>query len=255
MNPTGLAVASAYDAIAPDYQRQLARNPVAVYMRAAVQSHLARIFRPGDCVLDFTAGTGEDACFLARRGLRVIALDASAGMVAELSRNAAAADLPIESRVLPADRLGELGRRDLDGAISTFGGLNTIDDLDQLAVNLATCVKPGGRALLHALNRRCLWESLSRHTLRGRSERPVMVGGISLVHRFYDPFDLWQQHFRTHFSLRTVYGLSVVAAPSWVARLPQTAQVLLRLDLIAGRVLPSAGDFFVVELERRDGRG
>src|SRR5512143_4116043 len=77
-------VAQAYDAIAAEYDGQLARDPIARYMRARLHEHLSHLFRPGDRVLDFTAGTGIDACYLASQGVRVMALDCSSGMIAQL---------------------------------------------------------------------------------------------------------------------------------------------------------------------------
>jgi hypothetical protein len=42
-------------------------------MRQALHAHYARLFSPGDRVLDVACGTGLDAVALARRGVRVAA--------------------------------------------------------------------------------------------------------------------------------------------------------------------------------------
>ncbi|MBI4786843.1 MAG: methyltransferase domain-containing protein [Chloroflexi bacterium] len=245
--------ANAYDALAPDYDAQLAQNPVAVWMRAILWEHFVSVFPPRGRILDLTAGTGADACFLAARGFRVTALDASAGMIVELEKNATRRGLQIDARVLAAEHLSELDVRDFDGVISTFAGLNTIENLPTLARELTTCVRPRGRVIVHALGEFCLWESVAnllRH--RGRRDGTMRVGAASVAHRLYNPYTLWRDTFAPNFELRQVYGLSLIVAPALVKRVPTLAPALFRADLVLGNLFPAAGDFFVLDLERRD---
>ncbi len=243
------SIARAYDLIAPDYEAQLARNPLAVEMRRRLHRHFDRVFRPGDRVLDFTAGTGVDALYLAARGISVTALDASPGMLAELTRRAAQRGLAINVRVLAAEHLSE-ARATFDGAISTFGGLNTIDDLPRLAHDLAGCVKPQGRVILHALNAFCLWQAVTARLGRGGARDGLLhVGETHLRHRLFGPGEL-RKVFAPYFRLRRVYGLSVIAAPALVTRWPRRAHRILQLDAAIGTWLAGAGDFFVTDLER-----
>ena len=243
MIPARQPAAQAYDALASTYDAQLRQDPVAGYMRAQLHAHFTRVFHAGERVLDFTAGTGIDARFLTARGVRVTALDASAGMIAELRRSLPDAD----ARVLPAARLNELAGQDFDGALSTFAGLNLIDDLPRLARDLSGCLKPRGRVILHALNEFCLWQG------RRRTVRPVQLGRFTVTHRFYHPLRLWSTVLARYFEPCEVYALSIVAAPALVRRLPRLAPALFAADRLAGRLWPAAGDFFVLELERRDG--
>ncbi len=249
-------VARAYDAIAREYDAQLAQNPVALYMRARLHEHFARVFHPGDTILDLTAGTGSDACFLAARGIRVVALDASPGMIAELQRAAAQRGLTVETHVQPVEYLAQLELCDLDGAISTFGGLNTVRRMRRLARDLSSCLKPRGRVILHALNDFCFWQllgQLAHGRLQVRRGTELHIGQAVMAHSLYNPFALWRDAFFRYFAPCEVYAQSVVAAPALVKRFPYAAGALFALDRIAGRVFPTAGDFFVMELEKRDG--
>jgi SAM-dependent methyltransferase len=250
------AIAGVYDTLAPEYEDQLARNPVAHYMRVRLHRHFTRVFHPGSRVLDLTAGTGIDASFLASYGVQVIAMDVSPGMTQELERKAERRGLSIETHVLAAEELAKLALSGLDGAISTFGGLNTVHGMPRLAAELANCVKPCGRVILHALNHFCLWQtvrSAAHGRIRCARTADIHLGPAVIPHRFYDPFALWRDVFAGDFALREVYALSVVAAPPLMRRFPRAAPMLLALDRFTGHLFPGAGDFFVLDLEKRRG--
>jgi SAM-dependent methyltransferase len=154
-----------------------------------------------------------------------------------------------------AERLDELDLS-FDGAISTFAGVNLIADMPRLAENLARAIRPGGRAILHGLNQWCFWYAAANR-LRPRGERSersgqLRVGSARIAHRLYDPFALWHAAFEKNFILREAYALSVIAAPALVNRLPRLVPVLFWIDRRVGRVAPAAGDFFVLDLERRE---
>jgi hypothetical protein len=175
--------------------------------------------------------------------------------VAELKQTAARRGVRVDAHVLPAECLDELDVRDLDGAISTFAGLNTMNDLPRLARVLAERLKPHGRVLVHALNAFCFWRwAADRKGARSRREGmwQVSIGGQIVPHRVYNPFALWRTTFADQFDLRRVYALSVIAGLPLIKRYSFAAHPLFALDQVIGRIFPAAGDFFVVELERRD---
>jgi SAM-dependent methyltransferase len=170
-------------------------------------------------------------------------------MIAELQRVAASQALQIEARLLAAECLSELDAQDFDGAISTFAGLNTIEDMPRLTQNLAGRLKPHGCVILHALNTFCFWE-WAVHLDRARRTE-VRIGGQIVPHQLYDPFTLWRDAFAPSFDLRRVYALSIIAGLPLVRRFPFAASSLFALDSIVGRMFPAVGDFFVIELEKR----
>lgn len=250
-----MTVARAYDAIASEYDAHLARDPVAGYMRRQLHEHMRHIFHPGDHVLDLSAGTGADACYLATLGVQVLAIDASPCMIAELERMAARRGVQVDARALPAECLDELDAHNFAGAISTFAGLNTMNDLPRLARNLAVRLEPHGRVLVHALNAFCFWRWVAdRKGARSRREGmwQVSIGEQIVPHRVYSPFTLWHAAFAEQFDLRRAYALSVIAGLPLIKRYPFASRPLFALDRVMGRVFTTAGDFFVVELEKRD---
>src|SRR5438128_1162225 len=83
-------VAAAYDAVAATYDAAVAGD---AWIRRRLWQHYQRVFRPGSHLIDLFCGTGIDATFLAERGMYVVGLDASAGMIAECRRKVAERDL------------------------------------------------------------------------------------------------------------------------------------------------------------------
>jgi ubiquinone/menaquinone biosynthesis C-methylase UbiE len=249
-------LARAHDALAPGYDASLAENPVATWMRQQLWGHYTRVFPRTGRLLDIAAGTGSDAIFLAERGARVVALDVSAGMLSELERRALRRGVAVTTRVAAAEHLDTLPLEpeSFDGALAAFAGLNTIADLPSLSKKLARLLKPRGRVVFHALNAFCLWETL--HLLvRGYRPRPrvgrTCIGGELVRYRFYQPYRLWRGAFAPEFALRQVSAMSVLVPPAWTRRTGRLTPLVLGLDGLVGRVLPAAGDFFVLDLERR----
>jgi ubiquinone/menaquinone biosynthesis C-methylase UbiE len=249
------SVAAAFDAIADDYDAQLSQNPVATYMRSRLHALFRATFPSGSRLLDLAAGTGIDAIFLASIGCKVIAVDASHGMLTVLENKFKMRGLTVETHELAVENLGRLGVTGLDGVISTFGGLNTVGATAGLAEDLCRALKPHGRLILHALSRYCLWHTL-RSAAHGRLsfERPpdIHVGPGMITQCYFSPLELWREEFAKDFVQRHAYAMSVVAAPSLVIRFPRAAPFLFALDTVAGRLFPNVGDFFVLDLEKRD---
>jgi ubiquinone/menaquinone biosynthesis C-methylase UbiE len=115
--------------------------------------------RPTDVVLDVAAGTGILARAAARRAARVVAVDFSPGMIAELSTLAAADGLRnVETGVMDAQALG-LGDASFDAAYCLFGFM-FFPDRARAFRELHRVVKPGARVVV------ATWAPIER--------RPVM---------------------------------------------------------------------------------
>ena len=112
-------------------------------------------------ILELGCGTGEDAILLARRGHRVLAIDASAEMIrrARLKAIAAGCAERIDFRVLNMESLDELRAEPrFDGVFSNFGAVNCVADLARLARQLAALLAPGAPLLLVVMGRHVPWE-------------------------------------------------------------------------------------------------
>jgi len=254
-------MAEAYDRAAADYDRQVLGDD---WMRNVLWERYARLFRPGQVVLDVGCGTGIDALFLAQRGIRVVGIDASVAMVAQARSKLADARLEdlVELRVMDISEIGTLGT-DFDGILSAFASLSTVTDLDKFAADAARLLRPRGTMLLHLLNRSSLWEwlGLARHgrwpaarRVFGARERSFTIGSARVPHYLYRAREVYARIFRPRFRLGRAYGLGILRPPHTLHRLPAGIVTLLdglERPVRAQRPFVNWGRFFVLELEKR----
>ncbi len=263
MNQMNLrGVASAYDAIAEDYDRQIRGDE---WMRRRLWDHYTRTFQAGQRVLDVGCGTGIDAIFLARRGVHVTGIDLAPEMIAHLRAKVARQGLTasVDAFVMDVAHLSALPRSAFDGIISAFAGLNTLPDLAPFAADAARVLRPGGRLILHLLNRFSLWEWLgllarrrwgAARRLSQQTERPFMVGGQPIRHYLFSPSEAYRRFFAPHFRLCRCYSLGVLRPPHTVQRIPSPlVETLGKLEQRLGSHRPFVnwGRFFVLDMVRR----
>jgi len=252
----------AYEAAAPDYDRQVQGDG---WMRNVLWDRYARLFCAGQTVLDIGCGTGIDAVFLAQRGIRVLGIDASPAMIAQSRAKLAVAELEdlVDIRVMDIARIGSLSPAGFDGIICAFAALSTTAELDELAASVARLLVPRGILVVHLLNRWSLWEWLGLvHSSRfgaarrlGRNPmRNFIIGGRTVPHYLYHPGAAYARFFQSRFALRRAYGVGILRPPHTVQRIPSV--IVGALDRLERplRGLPPFRDwgrFFVLELERR----
>ncbi|MBI4249772.1 MAG: class I SAM-dependent methyltransferase [Elusimicrobia bacterium] len=190
--------ASPFDAVARDYDRTFTFTTLGRMLRARVWEHLAEHFKAGERVLDLACGTGEDAVWLAQRGVRVAAADASGTMLDIARAKAARAGIAggIEFRSLRIERLPAYASQQppfsFDGAFSNFGGLNAVEDRTPVFEALFRLLKPGGKLILVVMGPCCPWEIAGnilrleprKAFRRWKKSAPAIIGGRALRVRY-----------------------------------------------------------------------
>lgn len=251
-----------FDAAAATYDATFTATRLGRWLREAVWRELEALFAPGQRVLELGCGTGEDAVWLARRGVRVTATDASAGMLAATRAKSEAAGVsqlvdvrPLDFRAIPlstpSPTVGEgAGGEGLpfDGAFSNFGALNCVADRRPIADLLARQVRPGGRVALVLMGPVCPWEiGYNLATGRpGRALRRFRAGGVGHVVDG-STIDVWYPSPRTlraelapHFRHVRTLGVGALLPPSAfdraVERMPRLFATLALVERrVAGR--------------------
>jgi ubiquinone/menaquinone biosynthesis C-methylase UbiE len=261
-----VAAGRAFDALADTYDQKFTHSLIGRAQRDAVWKSLRLVFTPGDHILELNCGTGEDAFFLSKQGVSVVACDASEQMIhaAQQRLEDRHQDATVAFVHLATEQLGELEVDYLfDGVFSNFSGLNCVADLEATAEMLAHRVRPGGRLLLCLSTRFCILETLHfmfqsrwRQAFRrwaGRTE--ASIGGLAFAVQ-YPTIRQLRKLFSPHFILRSYSGVGVALPPSylekWARDHPRAFQVLCNVEpiLSAVPILRVTGDHVLLYLER-----
>jgi SAM-dependent methyltransferase len=256
----------AFDSLAANYDEIFTESHIGRAQRDAVWRVLEKTFHPGDRILELNCGTGEDAFFLGRRGVSVLACDASAEMVAVCERRllAESPGIAIEFRQLPTEQIAHLGPAlKFDGVFSNFSGLNCVADLQATAATLSTSVRPGASLLLCLSTRYCLAE-IVHFLCRGNPKKAfrrckgysaARFGGVEIGVHYLTVRQL-RAVFSPHFRLVSYWGVGVAVPPSyreaWVRNHPIAFKLLRRLEpaMASIPILRATGDHILLHFER-----
>lgn len=237
--------AQAFDELAETYDLEFTSR--ARPLRQFIWSRMEGVFQRGDLVLDIGCGTGEDAGFLARRGIRVVATDISPAMIGRAAVKLEPYQDRVSLAVLEAARLEEhfQGLMSssaafspsppvlLSGIISNFGVLNCLPALAWLRRLSDRYLKRGGYLFLCAINRFYFREVLRGVFRRLRpSGTPVKCGSRRVPLYYHSPAALrWPGY-----ELLDLYGLSV----------------FLRADIHRRWPFNRCGDHYLAVLRKRN---
>lgn len=262
---------SAFDAFAPEYDVRFTGTALGRLLRFRVWRTVAACCQPGERVLELTCGTGEDAVWLAQKGLWVTATDGSPQMLETAGRKAQAAGMG--ERV--SFSLLDIGSKEdgnwrltpqppdarFDGVLSNFGGLNVIGDWRPLAGRLAELVRPGGWVVLVPMGPFCPWEiawyalHADLHTAFRRLRGPASarIGPLS-VPIYYPSASRLCDDFAPWFQLEGVRSLGLWLPPSYlghlVERFPRLFAWLDRVETGLAGLTSGWGDHYIVVLRR-----
>lgn len=260
------AAGAAFDRMAYQYDALFTFSIVGRAQREVVWKRAAAVFPRGSRILEINCGTGEDAIFLASRGICVTACDASSQMIghARARQELDAPEAPIRFHVLATERLCELPKEPpFDGAFSNFSGLNCVADLRSVFHELATRLRPGARLLLCLSTRFCFWEVL-HYTAKGEFRKAVRRWrGVSQVrfdeHSFpvYYP-TMWalRRSCGAEFRLRSVTGVGITTPPSylegWIRKHPRLLAAMKYFDRAVCNlpIFRNIGDHVLLSMER-----
>lgn len=259
--------AEAFDQIAEEYDDLFTHSVIGRTQRSAVWDVLGKTFQTGDRVLELNCGTGEDALFLSRSGISVLACDGSSAMV-DVARKRKATEgpeLPVEFRVCPNEQLRSLSVEAplFDGALSNFSGLNCVQDLRSLARGLTPLMKQGARLVFCLSTRVCIWEILwfsgrlnLRKALRRISGSAVGHIGEAALHVYYPTLRQIRRAFAPWFQLKLVRAIGLFVPPSylefWATRHADVIAHLASADRVLGKlpILRAVGDHVLMRFEK-----
>jgi ubiquinone/menaquinone biosynthesis C-methylase UbiE len=257
---------AAFDTIAESYDSIFTSTVIGRSQRSAVWAKAAEVFRAADRVLELNCGTGEDALFLARRGVAVTACDASQGMI-EHARARVANEFPsapITLHALSTEQLDQLESEELfDGVFSNFSGLNCVEDFPRAARLISDRLKSGAQVLLCLSSRVCVWEILNYLLRRNPRKAFRRLSGVTAANLSQHSFPVYYPTLRSllrslgpAFRLLSVTGIGVAVPPSYMEDWARNHRSLVRVCEAVDRVLCNCpgfrvvGDHLLLHLER-----
>ena len=252
--------ASAFDALAADYDTTFTHTAVGKALRALVWSRLDATFQPGQRILELGCGTGEDAVRLAQSGVEVLATDLSPQMIAAADDKARrqGCSARIDFRCMAMEDTPALLESDkIDGVFSNFGALNCVAGLPSLLAALSSRLDPGAPLVLVLMGRHVPWEWLwylgrgdPRKSVRRLGRQGVVWRGMQIT--YPTPTEATAL-LRPHFAVTRVSPLGCVLPPSyaaaWLDDAPRVLDFLTRLEERAQRfaALASLSDHYIIE--------
>jgi SAM-dependent methyltransferase len=255
-----VSITDAFDDLASRYDREFSDTVLGMHMRRAVRRRCGARFTSGARVLEMNCGTGEDALWLSQRGIDVLATDLSARMVEVAQRKSASRASTARFVRLGWENLSTLAEGSFDGALSNFGGLNCVADLEASANALAEKLRPGATAIICLMGPLVPWEWVwflshgkPRTALRRLSRRGAQWRGMTIR---YPSVGQTCSAFAGHFDILRIWGLGALLPPTYMegvaARCPGIVKLLDRVERSIETLwpVPHFSDHFVIELER-----
>jgi SAM-dependent methyltransferase len=248
--------------MADAYDGEFTATVIGTLMRRAVWARCAARFQPGYRVLEMNCGTGEDALWLAQRGVQVLATDVSPAMLrVARSKLSATPDIgDVRFQQLAWEDLETLDEAAFDGMLSNFGGLNCVHDLRQAARDLAAKLRPGAAAILCVMGPIVPWEwawffahgSPSKALRRLRRAGSLWAG----IRVHYPSIGKARKVFSPEFRVLRLSALGALLPPPYTEKLARRfPRALAALDRAERRLetvwpLPRLADHYLLELER-----
>jgi SAM-dependent methyltransferase len=255
-----------FDGVATAYDTHFTHTPIARWLRERVWSRLEYLFQPGMRVLELGCGTGEDAVHLAKRGIQLIATDASPKMLEATQAKAQTAGVILQTHLLDLNDPTTWQIEGLfDGVYSNFGALNCTPRWLELGTWLAEKTRPGAHLGFGVMGRFCLWETVwhGLHLEWRIASRRWSGQGIAILEDgtslkvFYPTIKEFRESMGTTFEQTHLMGLGVflpsTASFKMVEARPNVQKILTRLETSVTPRFPwyHAADHFWLELGRR----
>ena len=259
--------ASPFDEMAMAYDASFTQTALGTCLRAMVWQRFDVALAGCERILDIGCGTGEDAIYLARKGHRVFATDASDSMLrvaAEKATDAGCAQ-NIEFRCVPMERLrAALCDQEFDGVYSNFGAVNCAPRLDGIVADTASLLHADAPLVWVLMGRHVPWEwawfaarGQWRRAFRRQRHDGVPWRGMTIT--YPTPTEL-ARALGPHFAPLRRSALGFALPPTFASQRlessPRLLAALTSIERAAQRWQPLAAiaDHYIFEARRRPER-
>jgi ubiquinone/menaquinone biosynthesis C-methylase UbiE len=257
----------AFDRIASNYDSRNNQNEILQWMRSIVHNVYTNELKNGYNVLELNAGTGIDAIFLARNGIKVYATDISPEMIARLKEKTERENIEniLDAKVISFDEIDQVEEAGFDAAISNFGGLNCINNFEKLAFDLSEKLNTGGKFIAVVMNKFCPWEIfyyLLKLDFKNAFRRFKKEGfyadlnGEKVLTYYYSPEKLGK-FFKNNFKIKKIYTLGLFTPPPYLIGIYRRFKTLVKLWMGIDKFIKGLfpfnrfGDHFIIVMNKK----
>ena len=256
-------VVEAFSKQAPVFDLQEEHNEILKWMRRQIHNHCLQFFKKGDDILELNCGTGIDAVFFAKHGIKVHATDISENMLNELEKKIYSENLSslITFSKCSFAELNTLPEKKYNHIFSDFGGLNCADNLKAIFKQFDNLLHPRGTVTLVMMPPVCPWEILT--VLKGnfklafrrfnKNGTESHIEGVYFKTYYYSPKQVIKS-FSEKYKMVSLKGIcSLSPSPykeKFPKKFPKLYKMLVRADEKLGGFFPFKrwADHFIITL-------
>ncbi|MEO8512935.1 MAG: methyltransferase domain-containing protein [Ignavibacteria bacterium] len=251
-----------HDKIAEKYDDILSKNRFSEILRSVFHNILQKNIFPSDKILDLGCGTGEDAVFLAKKGITVTALDVSPKMIELAQSKAGTKDFNENLKFLCCDMESFINENmnKFDAIISNFNAINYVEDLNSFSAYASASLTKDGKLIFTVLNRLSISEvfyNFLRLNLK-RSWNAIFNRKESLITDLdlYFPGD-FSRFFKDQFKIKRITGIGIFIPPHNLTgmynKLRFAIPFLLWFENLFASVYPfyCFSDHYIIEMQKK----
>ncbi len=261
-------VTAAFSQQAKTFDSLYSGNTIIQYKRKRVRSHLKKLLRSTDSILELNSGTGEDAIWLAQQNCKVHATDISQGMLEIIQKKIEneTLDKLITNEICSFTALENLQQKGpFDLIFSNFAGLNCTGDLNKVLASFSGLLKSKGIVTLVILPKFCLWELLlifkgkfktATRRFFNKNGHRAKIEGNHFKCWYYNPSYVIK-HLKSDFELLSIEGLCTLVPPSYIenfaVKYPKAFAFLKAKEDKLKRNWPwkYIGDYYIISLQKK----
>jgi ubiquinone/menaquinone biosynthesis C-methylase UbiE len=251
----------AFDKSSSSYDADFTYSKIGSEQRKQVYFQLAKEIKNCSSVLEVNCGTGEDAIYFSKKGMRVLATDISAKMIEEAKRKLGDGNVKFEiCNAIDLEKID--GTFDL--VFSNFGGLNCLTEVEltQFCKAAALKLNSKGKLVMVFISSNSFIEKvyfkLKSRTIRRQEKHGVetIIENQRFLTYYYSPEKLIGL-FSNQFKVVSTKPIGFFVPPSYFENKVTSRPILFRLFVILDSFiknwswLANRADHFYISFEKK----
>jgi SAM-dependent methyltransferase len=256
----------AFDTYAKSYDVHFTNSLIGKAQRDAVYRHLEKVISgKTKQLLEVNCGTGYDAVWFLKKGIRVLATDISAGMIEEARKKEHSG--AVEFKQLSSTEIETLAPQNFDLIFSNFGGLNCLSrtELIKFKTGCGLLQHKNAQLVFVIMGTNCWWERFyfswkkEKAKARRRSDPSGADTVIENQHfkTYYHSPELLKQLFETEYDHISTKPIGLFVPPSYLEEYIRNKKIffgfLKRMDTIFGHMsfLSNYADHYLIVFKKK----